>query len=40
MVEQIIQLLFGNNHPQFVTAVNDKYNGVAFSEEEQSRQNG
>lgn len=37
VVQKRIQLLFGNNHSQFVTAVNDKYDGMAFSEEEDER---
>ena len=34
MIEKSVQLLFGNNHSQLVTAVNYKYDGMAFSEEE------
>lgn len=33
VIEEGVQLLFGNNHPQLVAAVHHKYDGVAFSEE-------
>lgn len=34
VAEESVQFLFGNNHPQLVAAVNDEYDGVAFSEED------
>lgn len=34
VIEKSIELLFGHNYSQFVTAVNDKYDGMAFSEED------
>lgn len=38
MVEESVQLLFGNNHSQLITTVNDEYDGVAFSKEHMRRQ--
>lgn len=32
VAEKSVEFLFGNNHPQFVAAVNDEYDGMAFSE--------
>lgn len=34
VAEKSVEFLFGNNHPQFVAAVNHEYDGVAFSEGE------
>lgn len=34
MAEKSIKLFFGNDHSQFVTAVDDKNDGMAFSAEE------
>lgn len=34
MAEKSVQFLFGNNHPEFVAAVDDEYDGVALSEED------
>lgn len=36
VAEKSVQFLFGNNHPQFVAAVDDKYDGVALSAEEKA----
>lgn len=32
VAEKSVQLLFGNDHPQFVTTVDDKDDGMALSE--------
>lgn len=38
MLQKSVEFLFGNDHSQFVTAVDDKYDGMAFSEEEEHQE--
>lgn len=37
VAEKSVQLLFSNNHSQFVSTVDDKYDGMAFPEERDER---